>query len=399
MPRLADLPQLVGFLSYSREDDEGSGGKLSRLRERIQEELRGQLGRVRGDFRLWQDKAAIPHGKLWENEIKSAIAESVFFIPIITPTAVRSQHCRSEFELFLAREAELGRNDLVFPIHYIRVPALEDERQWRQDDVLNTIGRRQYIDWLKLRHLDVDSTEVGVTIERFCSNISRALLQPWSPPGDRVQTQNAIEQRRAAGERRDLEIEAEQHSDKEKIPEIPAGQQQPPDDQRARHDNAKPYEEKSQRRTKAQAEVQPRADAASRGTWIGGTLLILGLAVWMLWPEPAFDPNDPTTWPVDQATAVVVYRSLLENCPSNGWRLTKKWRIVSSNLDGIQCLRSGRELGEIRLIGAGVSKGTPNRALMLLVTPKNGPCAAGTEFESAGYCLRPIAPPTANGRG
>jgi hypothetical protein len=94
MPSLADAPDLVGFFSYSREDDEDSGGKLSKLRERIQAELRGQLGRTRLDFRVWQDKTAIAHGTLWEQEIKSAIAESVFFIPIITPTVVRSRYCK-----------------------------------------------------------------------------------------------------------------------------------------------------------------------------------------------------------------------------------------------------------------------------------------------------------------
>src|SRR6516165_692171 len=44
MTSLADLPELVGFFSYSREDDEGSGGELSALRGRIQHELRAQLG-------------------------------------------------------------------------------------------------------------------------------------------------------------------------------------------------------------------------------------------------------------------------------------------------------------------------------------------------------------------
>jgi len=94
MSSLADAPDLVGFFSYSREDDEGSGGKLPRLRERIQEELRLQLGRSWKDFRLWQDKAAIAHGELWEDTIKKGISESVFFIPIITPTAVKSPHCK-----------------------------------------------------------------------------------------------------------------------------------------------------------------------------------------------------------------------------------------------------------------------------------------------------------------
>ena len=76
MSSLADLPDLVGFFSYSRRDDEHSLGALSRLRARIQSELRLQMGR---DFRLWQDTAAIPEGARWENEIKRAISESVFF--------------------------------------------------------------------------------------------------------------------------------------------------------------------------------------------------------------------------------------------------------------------------------------------------------------------------------
>jgi cobaltochelatase CobT len=118
MASLADLPLLAGFFSYSREDDEDSGGRLSQLRQRIQAELRGQLGRTREDFKLFQDKIAIPHGKLWEEEIKSAIAKAAFFIPIITPTAIRSQYCKIEFDAFLTREKELGRNDLIFPIIY-----------------------------------------------------------------------------------------------------------------------------------------------------------------------------------------------------------------------------------------------------------------------------------------
>jgi len=182
MSSLADAPDLVGFFSYSREDDEDSGGKLSKLRERIQAELRSQLGRTKADFKLWQDKTAIPHGTLWEDEIQSAIAESVFFIPIITPTAVKSRHCKFEFDAFLAGEKELGRNNLVFPILYIAVPGLTDGR-WHQDPLLKIIGSRQYEDWQKLRHLDPYSTEVAERVEKFCSNICKALQQPWFVAG------------------------------------------------------------------------------------------------------------------------------------------------------------------------------------------------------------------------
>ena len=78
MSSLADLPELVGFFSYSREDDEGSHSALSALRSVVQHELRAQLGRTARTFRVWQDKEAIPSGTLWESEIKNAVAQSVF---------------------------------------------------------------------------------------------------------------------------------------------------------------------------------------------------------------------------------------------------------------------------------------------------------------------------------
>jgi formylglycine-generating enzyme required for sulfatase activity len=182
MSSLADLPDLVGFFSYSRRDDEHSMGALSRLRARIQSELRLQMGR---DFRLWQDTAAIPEGALWENEIKRAISESVFFIPIVTPSAVGSAQCRFEFEAFLEREIELGRNDLIFPILYITVEGLENEIQWRQSGLLTIIASRQYLDWRKYRHHDHSAPDLAQHIEQFSGNIYRALRRPWVTPEER----------------------------------------------------------------------------------------------------------------------------------------------------------------------------------------------------------------------
>jgi hypothetical protein len=197
MSSLAELPELVGFFSYSRRDDQHSDGALSRLRLRIHAELRLQLGR---DFRLWQDTAAIPEGALWEDEIKRAIAESAFFIPIVTPSAVASPHCRFEFKAFLEREASIGRSNLVFPLLYVRVPALEHEAEWRRDDVLRIIGSRQYMDWQSFRHRDLREPEVALKIEHFCRNIVEALRRPAPPvrPAAGVQPHQAAEPERAA---------------------------------------------------------------------------------------------------------------------------------------------------------------------------------------------------------
>src|SRR5262249_13415420 len=108
MSSLVELPEVIGFFSYAREDDEAFRGRLSALREGIQHELSAQLGRTKTTFRLWQDKEAIAPGRMWESEIKAAVEQSVFFIPIVTPRAVNSQYCQFEFEAFLARERALG---------------------------------------------------------------------------------------------------------------------------------------------------------------------------------------------------------------------------------------------------------------------------------------------------
>jgi hypothetical protein len=129
--------------------------------------------------------AAISEGSLWEDEIKKAIEESAFFIPMVTPSAVGSKHCRFEFTSFLKREEMLGRSNLIFPLLYVRVPALEREEQWRGDPVLETIGARQYLDWQDFRHRDLREPEVARKIELFCRTIVEALRRPWVSPDER----------------------------------------------------------------------------------------------------------------------------------------------------------------------------------------------------------------------
>jgi hypothetical protein len=199
MSSLADhyRRDLVGFFSYSRSDDDHSDGALTQLRERIGKELRLQLGRK---LRLWQDKEAIPFGTLWADEIRKAIAESAFFVPIISPSALNSGYCRMEFEAFLARERGLERDDLVFPILYVKVPALANAAQRGQDEVLKTIHVRQYADWTKIRLDDASSPEVGKHIARFCEDIVQALHKRWESPEERQRKEEAEETRRRSKE-------------------------------------------------------------------------------------------------------------------------------------------------------------------------------------------------------
>jgi TIR domain/Sulfatase-modifying factor enzyme 1 len=209
MGSLAQLPELVGFFSYSRRDDKDFRGSLVALRVEIQRELSALL--AHRNFRLWQDQDAIDPGELWESKIKSAIEQSVFFIPIVTPRAVTSPHCKFEFESFLARERALGRNDLVFPVHYISVDGLLDEAERRDDPVLSIVAERQYVDWRGYRRKSVDALDFGQEIEAFCGKIVKRLRAPWLAPDERRPLE-AEANRRAEGERLRLESEAKRQA-------------------------------------------------------------------------------------------------------------------------------------------------------------------------------------------
>ena len=320
MSSLADLPELIGFFSYSREDDEDAHGTLSALRERIQRELRGQLGRSMKTFRLWQDKEAIPSGTLWETEIKNAIVQSVFFIPIITPTVVRSPYCRFELEAFLAREAALGRSDLVFPILYIKVPELEDGARRKDDPVLSIIAKRQYLDWREFRHRDVHSTDVKEAVERFCAHICEALERSWLSPEQRKQQDAAAALERAEAERKSQEIEARRREEeaRKKAAEVVArertdeersrreaeAEQKRAEELRLRHEaearrQAEEDERRRLRRSEARPHWSPSRPALMAGLLIG--LAVLGaIGVWLVFVGPT-PVSAPAPAPVAQA--------------------------------------------------------------------------------------------------
>jgi uncharacterized membrane protein HdeD (DUF308 family) len=256
MSSLADLPELIGFFSYSREDDADSHGSLSALRSRIQGELRGLLGRTAKTFRLWQDKEAIPSGTLWQSEIKNAVEQAVFFIPIITPTVIASPHCHFELNSFLTREADLGRDDLVFPILYIDVPALESSERRDRDAVLSLIARRQYVDWRELRYLDVNSTEVRRAVARFCADIRDALQRRYSSPEERKRQEEDTALARAETERRAKAAEAGRQREAAEV------------ERRAEEEARQRAAETERRRseTEAEAAAKRRAEAESGTT-------------------------------------------------------------------------------------------------------------------------------------
>jgi hypothetical protein len=178
---LADLPELVGFFSYSRSDNNDWEGELSALGEAIGRELALRLGRDRRNFHLWQEEIMNP-GIDWKREIERRVQQAVFFIPIVTRRTVLSENWHFELDSFLARERALGRDDLVFPIYFIPVPELQDEAKSR-NPALSIMAKRQFVDWTPFRHFPISDSAFGVEIERFCGFVAEALRKPSLTPG------------------------------------------------------------------------------------------------------------------------------------------------------------------------------------------------------------------------
>ena len=162
----------VGFLSYVRADDEHDDGYLTRFRKRLSGEVHAQTGEI---FDIFQDRADIGWGANWEDRINDCIDAGMFLICIITPCFFKSAACRNELERFLAREKELGRNDLILPIYYISCPLLEGELKRDTDPLAQLIRTRHYVDWRELRFESLDSLPAKKKLAGIATEIREAL--------------------------------------------------------------------------------------------------------------------------------------------------------------------------------------------------------------------------------
>ena len=173
---MADFLQPIGFWSYTSSDDTASRGRLSQLRLLLAHALQSRIGRD-PRVHIFQDVAAIPYGTDWLQEIHKALDASSFFIPIVTPAFLQSKMCCKEVMHFRAHEQALGRDDLIFPLHYIDVDDLDPTRpeDVRDPAVLALLRKRQMIDFRPLRLRDPAHEIVEAKLDEFAVALRRAL--------------------------------------------------------------------------------------------------------------------------------------------------------------------------------------------------------------------------------
>lgn len=151
------------FWSYARKDDEHSRGNLTAIRERLEGELRAQLGTT---FNIFQDIKDLPWGAQWQQCLLTSIDDAIFFIPVISPSYFQSKACRTELDTFRQREQAILYEELILPVYWIDVNLPDD-------DLARTVMTRNYVDFRKLRH-----TRVGEpTLDENIANLATKLVQ------------------------------------------------------------------------------------------------------------------------------------------------------------------------------------------------------------------------------
>lgn len=157
----------AAFLSYVHSDDDHDNGRITKLRSRIEGEVRMHTGKP---FKVFQDRNDLEWGQNWQERIESSLEEVTFLIPVITPSFFNSPACQKELDLFISRESSLGTNQLILPIYYLESDLIEEDSGNTNANVLRS---RQYSDWRHLRFLPFDHHDVAAQFANLAADIKK----------------------------------------------------------------------------------------------------------------------------------------------------------------------------------------------------------------------------------
>jgi len=160
--------EFAAFLSYVRKNDEHDHGRITELRRRLSAEVAVQTGE---NFLIFQDRKDILAGMRWRHRIEASIDGTTLLVAVVTPSFLKSEGCREEVLLFLEREKELRRDDLIIPILYMPTPGLWDE----SDEVAVDLASRQYFDWTDYRFDDPTSGGVLRAVAELAQELVAAM--------------------------------------------------------------------------------------------------------------------------------------------------------------------------------------------------------------------------------
>ncbi|WP_129632662.1 tetratricopeptide repeat protein [Candidatus Oscillochloris fontis] len=170
------------FMSYTSFDDAYETGALSQFREELRRALRFHSGE---EVEIFQEGTGVDLGQPIQERISRSLREVMILVPIITPNYFTSEACRRDIALFLNRERQLGRNDLIIWIYYHPVEDLDTLREHPEqapemsDLLVRELAQRMGVNWQPFRKRSLNDPEVRSEIERIAQRII-AVMQSLS---------------------------------------------------------------------------------------------------------------------------------------------------------------------------------------------------------------------------
>jgi hypothetical protein len=156
---------IYGFWSYAHEDNDLDDGSILELARLIREEYNLLSGEP---LELFIDRDGITWGQEWRKRIDSALVETTFFIPVVTPRYFRRPECRRELLEFAAKAHALGVEELLLPILYVNTPGLSAESP---DQAMALVAKTQYEDWRDIRLLQIRSREYRAAVNALACRL------------------------------------------------------------------------------------------------------------------------------------------------------------------------------------------------------------------------------------
>ncbi|MCP4680319.1 MAG: toll/interleukin-1 receptor domain-containing protein [Deltaproteobacteria bacterium] len=162
------------FLTYAHQDDKGAGGKrpIKMLRDEVVQACRQRMGDKR--FEIFMDTENIPLADVWRQRIDNTLNEAMLLLAVLTPSFFASEYCFTEVQVFMARERELGRKDLVLPIQWLD-PSVVDPKGPFDEKILRSLFERQMMDFRHLRlyvpAYDGTNIELASAIDKLASGV------------------------------------------------------------------------------------------------------------------------------------------------------------------------------------------------------------------------------------
>ncbi|EQM33467.1 toll/interleukin-1 receptor domain-containing protein [Rhodococcus erythropolis] len=157
------LSSATAFWSYAHADNDATNGHIRALAQQVAGAYLVNSGEELTLFVDRDEVHGLKWGDEWQEKINTTIAGTTFFIPIISPSYLRSANCRSEFLDFWTKAKGSDLGELLLPILYSDVD-LSDETD---DEICRIVRSIQFMDWRKTRLEEEGSKEYKTALDRI----------------------------------------------------------------------------------------------------------------------------------------------------------------------------------------------------------------------------------------